>query len=159
MIGMEQVLKATADATVEFGDTVLAMEVQTEPENLPAGLAELKHSEVSIALVNDAVALQIGVCAPDVACTALSKALLGIPEDEEITEDDVTDGIGEVANIIAGGLKSRLDDDYPALKLGLPVWSIPQHGKHRKTTDVGSVPMSIGDNPVTLTVMRQERTS
>jgi hypothetical protein len=159
MIEMDDVLRATADAVSEFGDTVLAMEVQTKPLEHDFTAIDKLMNHVSIALVSDSVALQLAVCAPGNSCEALSRALLGMEEGEDIGSEDVADGIGELTNIIAGGLKSRLDKAYPALKLGLPVWNSQVPEPCQKSTDVGCVPASIGDHPVTLTVMREARSS
>jgi len=65
--------------------------------------------------------VHIGLCAGEAECSALSKSLLGMEEDEEITSDDITDAMGEIANIIAGCVKTRMADRIEGLTLGLPV--------------------------------------
>lgn len=55
-------------------------------------------------------------CAPSTAA-ALTRAVLRADEDEELTEEDVADALGEVANVIGGNVKSLLAEPS---SLGLP---------------------------------------
>lgn len=55
---------------------------------------------------------------PEQGAKAITASLL-MMEVEELNED-VTDAMGELANMIAGGLKSRLSSDGRALELSIP---------------------------------------
>lgn len=55
-------------------------------------------------------------CAPATAA-ALTRAVLRADDDEELTEEDVADALGEVANVIGGNVKALLVEPS---SLGLP---------------------------------------
>ena len=96
-----------------------------------------------VAMISMTDSLNIGLFADDEECTALAKALLCMEEDEEISEEDIIDSMGEIANIIAGGVKRRMVDDIPTIKIGLPVF-FSGHMAPGKNTDSSVVNVMIG---------------
>ena len=46
--------------------------------------------------------------------------MLGIDNAEELTDGDTCDAIGEITNMIMGGVKSRLLDDVGSLEVSIP---------------------------------------
>jgi len=75
-----------------------------------------------IALVGDNTSLQIGVGTTREGCTRLARDLFALePEDEDLSEQDEADALGELANVVAGGLKSRMSDHASDMQLGLPL--------------------------------------
>lgn len=64
--------------------------------------------------------LEIGILSDLKGCQELSRRLTGMENTEPISEDDVTDAIGEIANIIAGGVKRLAADRISSLQIGLP---------------------------------------
>ena len=42
--------------------------------------------------------------------------------DEEVSDADIADAVGELVNIVAGGVKQRMQDAAGGLRLGLPVF-------------------------------------
>ena len=50
----------------------------------------------------------------------VARTLLGAAAGEELAEDELHDALCELANLIAGGIKSQCIDRDPGLKLGLP---------------------------------------
>jgi CheY-specific phosphatase CheX len=114
--GLDDWLKATVDAASEFASTTLGDTLQ---------LAE-QGSKMSqdltgcfVALVGDEGALQIGLAANPEGCQILAQALFA--SDEELPEEDVSDALGEMANIIAGGVKKRMATVQLSLVIGLPI--------------------------------------
>jgi CheY-specific phosphatase CheX len=63
----------------------------------------------------------VGLCATAAALRLVSGALLGFV-DAELSHADITDAVGEVANMLAGGVKRRLSAVSPGLQLGLPLF-------------------------------------
>lgn len=72
-----------------------------------------------VALTAEDRSVQIGLVASDEHCPTLVRAFLQLEEDEELEDQDVADALGEMANVLAGGVKVRLEDG--SLNLGLPV--------------------------------------
>ena len=44
------------------------------------------------------------------------------PDDEDLPPGDVADAVCEVVNIIAGGIKGRVNGRVPPIKLGIPIF-------------------------------------
>lgn len=64
----------------------------------------------------------IGLIGPDASCHALSKILLGMGPEEELSVTDMNDAMGELINVAAGGLKSRMGVLGGSMQLGLPLF-------------------------------------
>jgi CheY-specific phosphatase CheX len=75
--------------------------------------------------------LQIGLMTDRAGCEAMSRALLAMGPDEPFeSPSDVTDAFGEIANMIAGGVKGRMYERVPSLRIGLPLFV---HGRVEQT--------------------------
>ena len=74
-----------------------------------------------ISLVGDEESVEVGVLANPEGCQVLARALLCLEPDDELEDGDVMDSLGEIINILAGGVKSRVSDSVQNLRLGLPV--------------------------------------
>ncbi|HEX8497058.1 MAG TPA: chemotaxis protein CheX [Actinomycetales bacterium] len=70
----------------------------------------------SVAVAGDPTRLVTFTCGR-VAGEAVARAMLDLPDDEQVTDEDVEDAAGEVVNILGGNVKSVLDG---ATRLGLP---------------------------------------
>jgi len=75
-----------------------------------------------VAMISMQECLNIGLSAAQDGCEMLSRALLGMEPDEELAVEDIHDAMGEIVNIVAGGVKRKLIEDIPTLKIGLPVF-------------------------------------
>lgn len=106
-------------AMEELAETALGCEA-----TIVSKKAELPEDTVGayVALVHDGGSVQVGVLAGPSGSEALTRILLGMEEDEPFeSESDVADGMGEIANILAGLLKGPFDSKLPGLELGLPL--------------------------------------
>ena len=75
-----------------------------------------------VPLVAAGCMVQIGVVAEWQACQALARALFGMEADQELDGDsDVSDALGEIANMVAGLVKMRMNERTPGLNSGLPL--------------------------------------
>ncbi len=75
-----------------------------------------------VPLVAAGCQVQIGVVAEWEACQALARALFGMEADAELEADsDVSDALGEIANMVAGRVKTRMNERAPGLNTGLPL--------------------------------------
>ena len=88
-----------------------------------------------IGLVAPQGALQVGIAAEEQGCQLLARSLLSLPESEPpLPDPELADAVCELANIVAGGFKSRARDKVGALTLGLPVFF---HGPAQATEHTG----------------------
>lgn len=120
-----------------------------------------EDSGAYVALIGEGIALQIGFAARPDTCRSLAGTLLGLDNAEASPAgQDVADAIGEIANMLAGGVKMRLDKHFPALRVGLPLW-VENAGKVRLCSgaaEVGVRMISMGGCPARAIVFRKTAT-
>jgi CheY-specific phosphatase CheX len=120
---------------LDFGETIQDLEAAFEEVARTAlGVEEVvalerrdaphpRHQGAYLGLVALQGALQIGIASDEAGCQKLSKALMGAPEtDPPLAPEELADAFCEIANIVAGGFKSRARERAGALTMGLPVF-------------------------------------
>ena len=155
MSAIESVLQAALQSTEDLCTTSMGLDVTPAEQADPPEVSPPEpHGCASITVGSNRIVLRLGIVADMETCTKLAKALLGTGEDEEIDGQDVADGVGEMMNIIAGGVKHQLNVSYPLLKVGSPVWKIgdPEWNCPR-TARSETRPILLGGNLVQLSVM------
>lgn len=115
----------------EWVDALVGAANQLATESLGFEEGEIVESETSlgslvsgslIALVGNQHSVEVGFCATPDNCVSLVRAFLGMePEDGELSRADMDDALGEMVNVLAGALKSRMDGRVPSMQLGLPI--------------------------------------
>ena len=119
-ISPNQWLEAAVAAATELAKTSLCMtasRVVAKHDKLPDDM-----SGSWVALVGNGTSVQVGLALSQDGCHALSRAFLRMSPDEgPLAEDDVIDALGEMANVIAGGVKRRMANLDPTTRLGLPI--------------------------------------
>jgi hypothetical protein len=110
---------AMADASTELALSlgIDGLEVLGWHDVPPTGMAG-----AYIPLLAEEQTLQLALLASPAGCADLSRLLLGMSPDEDVPDADVADAVGELVNIVAGGVKQRMQDAAGGLRLGLPVF-------------------------------------
>jgi hypothetical protein len=113
-------MNLAADAAAEIATGALGMAnarwQQTPEARLPDDLWG-----VYIPLMTDGDSVQLGLLGRRDVCAQLAKSLLGMSPDEILDDDStVFDAVGEVTNLVAGGVKVRAAAQIN-VKLGLPL--------------------------------------
>ena len=62
----------------------------------------------------------LAICCGGDCAKAISANMLGLGPDEDVGDDDTSDAIGEVANMVMGSLKSRLLEHVGNLEVSIP---------------------------------------
>jgi len=121
LIGIELVwADALVSATNELATTSLGYEEDTIISTI-SDLPDIPMYSL-VALAGDDTTLQIGMAATPEDCMELSRTLLGMePEDEELSEQDLVDALGEIVNVLAGGVKTRMAHVAASMRIGLPI--------------------------------------
>ena len=107
-----------------------------------------------VQLLSDREAVLVGLCSDAAGRARLASALVG---EEGLSAADVTDALGEIANMLAGGVKRRLVASCPGLQLGLPFFL---HGRvepsERQQWCAAELELALGCS-VVLIVLREAR--
>lgn len=115
----ENNLKTFVDDTViTVFDTMLSLEIQP---SVSGAIFTTQETQV-IGMVGLAGAVTGVVClrVPEHFSTYLTRTMTGMEPEDPLTEADINDVIGELANIIAGKLKSCFRTEGRACSLSLP---------------------------------------
>ena len=62
----------------------------------------------------------VSITLEEAAAKAVAANMLGLEPDEEVSEEDLADAVGEVANMVMGGVKSRMQDEIRSLDVSIP---------------------------------------
>lgn len=140
-------LEASLSALVEFSETTLGSGLgdPSATRKLPENL-----TGCFVALVGQEKSLQVGLASDSIGCQSLAQALFAA--DGELSESDVTDALGEIANILAGGVKKRRNDANTGMALGLPI-IMEGHVRISDHQEMVHLDIAIGDVPVRLLVV------
>ena len=145
-------LDAIVDATCELAEGTLgwfASPVDGAVPHLPAS-----GEGAYVPMFTDGYAVQLGLVCSAEGAQQVAKQLLCMDQaDEDLPPEDVADAVGEVVNILAGSVKSRLIEVEPSIKLGLPVY-LSGHLQPSHSTEVGARQVAIGPVRATLLVIR-----
>jgi hypothetical protein len=146
---------AMAEASTELALSlgIDAVEVLGWHDVPPTGMAG-----AYIPLLAEDQTLQLALLASPAGCADLSRLLLGMGADDDVSAADIADAVGELVNIVAGGVKQRMQDPDGigtggGLRLGLPVFI---HGYVQPTQqlEVSLAAVRIGDVDAHLMVLR-----
>jgi chemotaxis protein CheX len=62
----------------------------------------------------------LGVCCDMEGARAIAAAMLCMESPSDLTEEDLVDAMGEIANMVMGAIKTRIQDDYSSLLISIP---------------------------------------
>lgn len=62
----------------------------------------------------------LSICCGTSCAQSIARNMLGIDADDELTEEDTCDAIGEVANMVMGSVKKRMADNFGDLQVSIP---------------------------------------
>ena len=97
---------------------MLSLPVLPAPEPAPGGA--LERVSGSVGFVGEAVTGSVYLHVPALFAARITGAMLGLPPEEAPADADVNDVMGEVTNMLAGGLKSWLCDAGAVCILSTP---------------------------------------
>jgi CheY-specific phosphatase CheX len=93
----------------------------------------------------------LGITGTETTCDHLAKLMLGMEPDEELPESEAFDAVGEIMNIVAGSMKTKLADSVGLLELGLPVFLSGQLHAVGNIV-VQNIEVTVGSDPCNLLV-------
>ena len=146
-------MEAVVVSSDELSTTMLGLSGVTA-EAPVSKMPESKFTSL-ISVIGNSDAVQIGVGGTMESCQMLVKALMGMePEEEDLPYEEITDAFGEIANILAGQVKTEINKKAPIdTNVGMPVLidgtlSVPEE------SETLSANAQFGDIPVVLLVLR-----
>ncbi len=62
----------------------------------------------------------LGICCGQACAHAIATSMLGMGSNDELGEGDVGDAVGEIANMVLGAFKARIQNDSGAIEVSIP---------------------------------------
>ncbi len=125
------------------------------------GTAPIERSEGSmpeeagafLPLFSDHESIHVGLFSTRAGAAALPRSLLGMGPEDELSDSDIADAVGEIVNIFGGVMQRALHGELKRVDLGLPVfiWGLVAPTERLKRLDGG---VMIGDVPAKLILLR-----
>lgn len=108
---------ALLDGAKEVFETMIFMDIEdtTDPDWKIEG-----ETLLGSITFQDGIEGCLAICCEIPCAETIAKNMLGMDPDEEIGKDEVSDAMGEVANMLMGSLKSRLHDSAGDLHVSIP---------------------------------------
>ena len=150
-IPMQEWVHSFRDAATEFARGSLRFDPRAAAD---AGAAA--RPGAYIAILSDHNSVHLGLSTTPSGLQVLARGLLGLRADEPLAERDVTDGVCELMNIVAGKVKSHLSGRDGQLRLGLPLY-LPGAIVGGPGMESAKLDLQLGPVPCTLTVHRRVR--
>lgn len=75
-----------------------------------------------VQVVSKEGAVLLGIIGSSESCDGLARLMLGMAPEDEIAEGDANDAMGEIINIAAGAIKTKLATRVGSIELGLPLF-------------------------------------
>jgi hypothetical protein len=110
-------IAAVCESMVHVATTTLATSVTVGESPEPR---TPRHPGAFVPVSAAEASVQIGIVGDEVSLRTLAAALLGLPA-AEVAMADVADAMGEIANMVAGGVKTRMLAQV-RVTVGLPVF-------------------------------------
>ena len=112
--------QAAIEVVTSIGTDVLAFASCSSAQ--PIGELALESQGAYVPILSGDHSLHVGVVSNEAGCHVLTRALLGMEPDEDVSSDDVRDAVGEIANMVAGGVKTKIVALGGEAQLGLPIF-------------------------------------
>ena len=119
---MQACMDWTVAALDGIATTALGMKNDSVPLEASLGFDPANGIGAHVALVAEGIALQVGLITDQAGLVQLTSAMLGLtPGVDSLTPAEQKDALGELANMLAGGIKARMNKVHPDMRLGLPM--------------------------------------
>jgi hypothetical protein len=150
---VDQWLGAAEESASEVAFTALGRESLSVAQHSATPPHDLSGAYVQ--LMSDREVVHIGLCAEPDVLRRLAGALVG--DETALSTADITDAVGEIVNMLAGGVKRRMVSTHPGLQLGLPVF-IHGHLEPRERQHLRVARVLVGpSDQFVLVVMHESR--
>jgi CheY-specific phosphatase CheX len=161
VIPIKDWLESLKEATQDLMKTSLRFDRETmngaEGKGAGAAVASVEGGPGAyIAVLGEANAMHLGITSTPEGCRTLARGLLGMRNDQTLSDKDAVDAVSEVMNIVAGKVKSRMSDRDHSLRLGMPIF-MEQPIQVREDMERVMVQVKIGPVPCQLLVFKNKK--
>lgn len=82
----------------------------------------------------------LGVCCDMAGARAIAAGMLCMDSPDDLADEDLADAMGEIANMVIGAVKTRIQDNYQSILISVP--SVVQGRELRRRPNDGMIQMA-----------------
>lgn len=117
---IQEIYPAFVESVQEIFETMVFMST-TAGSPLPEGHEPPRGGIAgSLSITSDEITISVSLVFGTELAFAVFRAMMGMEKSDPVQIEEVSDIVGELANMTSGGAKTRMQDEYPHLQLGLP---------------------------------------
>lgn len=117
---IQAVYPAFVDSVQEIFETMVFMPVTAEEPLAEGHVAPKGGIAGSLSITSDDITINLSLVFGTELAFTIFRAMMGMEGSDPVQIEEVSDIVGELANMTSGGAKTRMQDEYPHLQLGLP---------------------------------------
>ncbi len=156
MIAQECLSEALLNGARDVFEKMVFLPIEESPEASPLSGEDVLLG--SITFKNDIEGC-LDICCNPQCGRAIAVNMLGLPQDSQISEEEINDAVGEVTNMVMGSVKSNMQNELQHLQVSIPVVMTGQnmHNSLGEGTQRASVRVVTPDNhTIELTLLYRE---
>lgn len=117
MVGVELFEQALLEGTREVFETMMFMTVE-EANELYEGI----EGQALLGSITFQGELEgcLGICCSIESAKIMAKNMLGMDAEDEIASEEIPDAMGEIANMVMGSIKTRIQDQVSNVQVSIP---------------------------------------
>jgi len=154
VIKIQEWLDCFKEATNDLANSSLRFD-GVPPRETPAK-GEQANPGTYIAIMTDSSSMHLGITSTPQGVRVLARGLLGLRQDQELSDQEAVDGVSEMMNIVAGKVKSKMATRDGTLQLGLPMF-VQTPIQVNEQMERASADVTIGPVACQLLVFRNRR--
>ena len=116
----DDVVPAFVESIQEVFDTMIFLPATAGEPLMKEHSAPCGGIAGSLSITSDDITINLSLVFGIELANTIFRAMMGMEESDPVETEEVSDIVGELANMTSGGAKTRLQDEYPHLQLGLP---------------------------------------
>lgn len=149
----QAMVERLVEATLDVFATMIARPLRSAPPQFNVG----QQTAAVVATVGFAGSSRglVAVCCSSAAAREITAAMLGLEPDA--VADDVPDAMGEVANMVAGGFRTKMSSGEDRWEITMPVVTIGEHFTITYSSDTFRVvcPFTMGPHEIVVELVVQ----
>ena len=117
MIEQKTYYDTVLEAAKEVFETMIFMEIEPTEESVPPTDTNVLMGSITFKGSMEGC-MMISLTWP--CAQVIARNMLAMEPDAPVSEAEVCDAVGEVANMVMGSIKSRIQDTYPDIEVSIP---------------------------------------
>lgn len=117
MIDQMNLTDIVIDSAREVFETMIFMEVDTKPDTCPIFNGQGVFASITF---KGSLQGRLTIHVSEECAELVARNMLGMDPDDDLNIEETCDAVGEVANMVLGSVKTRIQDHYSDIEVSVP---------------------------------------